>query len=496
MKKLLLLFCLLSGSGVGNVIAQETPHSPFEDNVVKVRGSKGPAAEDPAYGFITGDNPATKTLYFVMIFHRNTRGIKNVMEVMFDNEADDEKKIEVAVARRVATVDLMRQGSFNIILYEINSSRKINKNFYAPIKSAQFDGYKILTDFEKSDLNFDVYQNQAKIRRLDEAFSVRKSVTFGIPNENGKGKPGLPVLNEAGIVCGLTAMAEKDNSKFEVLDITGIRDQLYAAGGTNECKYFNLIEEGKTLTPCQQRERDLALDIQKRKIEEARIRALSLKEQRRILADKNYFVTMSATAGGNILAYPQANSDAYSGSYGYLLGADFYILPDKGPVTLAIRPRFTGFGVSAGSDYRNESNPNFTWGTARFTSLEVPVLLDIKQRNKGGSGNYFFGIGYVLGRQKVSKFSFTESGVTQKQGILANPTLVKKIMAELGIEQGRCRLALFGAYQTTPLLRTDYELILSGARVRPFENAESGSITFGLELSIRLWGRWQNGIIY
>lgn len=48
------------------------------------------------------------------------------------------------------------------------------------------------------------------------------------------------------------------------------------------------------------------------------------------------------------------------------------------------------------------------------------------------------------------------------------------------------------AYQFNQFLRRDYQFVLNSETVTPLQNVGKSYWALGLELSYRLWGRWQN----
>ncbi|SEW51050.1 hypothetical protein [Chitinophaga arvensicola] len=475
------------------VAAQTKVSRTLQDNIVKVTGTAGTNKEDPKYGLVVGSNKETSdTLYFILIYSKKQRNsLKKEVNVLFSTEKSATKKDNSAKGIGVERNNHIEIGEYVIALYAAATRHQIAKPFFAAINPKVTDGYKIYDDRNDELNNFYAFLSKHKISKPEVKANGSKQYGFMLDRQDfALARNGLPVVDSNGILIGVAAENQQQRS-FSVLDMMEIRNKLARVAGRYECKYFNLIEEGQQRTPCEQLALDVLNNDKRKQAEKDRIDKLSRLERRNERRDRDYLIAVSL--GGNLGAgsLRMNNSSGIDLKMGYGFGANIHIRPDSKGLGFTLKPRYNIFEVGLG-DYQNEANTSFKVTSIKATSYEVPVMLALT--NRYPDGNYFYAIGYVGGIQKITSYTASIGQEDpQSRPVISYPQTIHKGMLEIGCESGMLRYSFWAAYQFSPLLYNDYQIIVDGKYFKPFQEVKTGHYSFGVDVALRLWGRWKNG---
>lgn len=474
--------------------AQSTANiqSSYSQNMVKLT-VKGEGKDDPIYGFITGEDKVQNVVYFVMFYPGKRYTPKSSVEVFVANgDGEGVKTIGANLLVTPARITVETKGeTYQIFVYSAKGV-SMHHGLYGEPSSDVADGYFVRRDYAKNASAFSPLLYKVPLLLQEEGnnnpVAIHQFVTTPQPSVYVDGA-GLPVVDKNSKLIGLTLAAEKDG-RVNTVRTDYLREQLHKLAlnqNVEECTYFSLIETGHQETKCDeartairlQREYTLQQRLQaelKRKQDSAVRANYSIRQKKEIAKDRDYPFALGISGMGG--------TRIFGG------GVDIYLRPDKGTFRFTLKPRFEQYSIKpSGSEVQGAS---FQWEKATFQSVELPILFEGKSIST--DGDLFYGIGYSYGQVIKNTLDYRLATVdVMKTEIAGNPKTVQKIWATLGLDIGKIRINAFGNYQLGTMLRKDFEVIAGNQYVRPFANTKSGQFFAGVELSYRLWARWQTG---
>ncbi len=483
---LLFVFCLLS-IAANHSYGQSREQPLFGKNVIKFSGFKGASA----YGYIIGGNAQRDSVFFIVI-SREKEALPHPENVLLSNENDNVESVPDLGRAGLIYAEPIQTGYGPVIyIYGAKVQHSFTKKFYTTTMQFSKGGYQMYTfdTKEDDDSEFNATLSIATISKVDSKSQGNlkfKSIQIvSVPS-------GFPVLTQQGLLMGITSGQKANNRKdFWVLDIATIRSKIMSLDANNPCHYFNLIEAGRSGTLCD------SLDSLKliTKIEKQRLRSRLVRKQQRLIDyDENYDFAISVGGGSQINLFSMKNNSSNT-FHGYQYNLNLHFNPDHdyqdGP-RVTLMPSYTIYNGGPGKNNADMAVAGFKWTGTQVKVLELPIMFEYPSRFE--MGDIYGGIGYSYGRQTSSKFTFSNSSNEKiTEDIVGNQRAQSKIWIELGVDYQHFRLNAFSNYGLNSLLRSDYELILNGQQFLPFQDFHKHQFFFGINLSYRIWGRWQNG---
>lgn len=487
--------------------------------VKSVAGTSTPG--DPRYGFITGISSSGTEMYAVMLstnssyFDQHPR----VQLLLFDRDGRRKllRQVEaerVPQARPIAIEEVYFVGVYRIAAPPPATLRQ-KPGEYVRLSTGDTNDYALYWDTNEDPNDFQPHFGKRDAEVLNQLVMPRgvgvgnHAVPFGFNSENhgGKVQAGMPVLNSIKKLVGLVATnVTGATSGLHVLSMQALQHAL--AGGKSTaapgaCTYFNLLEYGRDKTPCDSLQNEVRLRTLAKEQADAERARMTRDERIMVAHDRNYPFAVSLCVGGGLgTMYTRYRTSTAAGTKGsdlldYSFELNFHLYPDVLNKThLSIRPRYAEFRFSPPDDYATSSKVGFTPKQIRVRAIEVPLVLElVSSAGPGGEGH--IGLGYVPGYQRAVDFDFTTTAATnqRREIVPGNQHYTHKLLAELGGSSGKLRITVNYTYEFRTFLRDDYELVIENEIQRPLAGVGGSYHHFGAELSYRLWGRWQTGLV-
>ena len=210
------------------------------------------------FGLITGED--STHIYFVAV--RRSLIEKDAFPEKIANTIKQVKFYGNSYKAKATKVIDTRVGAFTVVLYKSPKppSSLWQRNFY---NSMAYKKGKLSTFRDKwlSDKIWAV--QEAKISVIKQ--SKVGVVTLRVPKDAGIAK-GMPLVNSDGFIGGIFAESSLGKTVVHVINMKEIANALYAAA-RNKCRYFNMVEWGKSDIRCVLEENARLAAIEKAKLD-------------------------------------------------------------------------------------------------------------------------------------------------------------------------------------------------------------------------------------
>jgi hypothetical protein len=485
----------------------------YFSNLVKI------IEEEGQYGFIV--NFSGNQAHFVTI--SGSSKLPDKMEVIFAN------------ANYSRTANRLEEpfavGSFFVGLYVVNTNETPTQRYFKASYNANNEKrFYTFIDYErrflassKTKIGFAPHIDRDRYvkRALDNLDGSKSEIFFTTVLPGSFAFCGMPVIDDGGNICGLVAATQEDKTSFPIIDIVTIRDKLFKLGEKhgNTCKYFNLIEYNSQndetfceKTRREQREANERIKLARKQQIEA------MKQTHKMIIDSLYKsgnrdkivrriyrsnidrpLAMSLNVQGLVnftgLSSTEENTTSSTGwgvSTGYGAGVNFHIAPDKGGLRLSLKPKYGRQKLLPPDQNSFSANPaGYQLSDIKSEYLELPLIIEFVSARTEFFNNYW-GIGYGTGKQLSARYTYTTNEGKRTEEMVGASRYFHKAFIEFGQESKRVRASFYLAYQFGSVFPKNYEIIIKGETVKPFQNMPKNSVSMGLEVSLRLWNQWKN----
>lgn len=486
MKNPLLLF-LLFFINIINVSAQEKRD--FSFNMVKAI-DKITDANAPQYGFITGTDKENEKFYFVMVYPENATP-KRSINIEYITEGIRKDNVRSVRAVLIPYNGIVIIGKYRLVVYEAAGRTSIRRMYVLDPGLSNRADHKIFINRKTGNaLAFEPDQFDALIEMNLKHFEPTKDEVAGfrmlqkIPDIIASG---YPVTDASGnYLNGIIASPNSDEA-FDVIVMSTIRKKLSIMSDDGDnCKYFNLINDGHKFTECEEPYKEDSI---------AKAKVINEKNAQTAKAhDVDYPIAISLQAG------PTAQYINVAGTvvpgFGYFGGLNLHILPDKGGIGFSIRPQYSAYhyNPSYSSPYVDQNAVGYNVNSANRNQFGVQVMAEIRF-NRRLPGDNYIGVGYSRAFTPQENFNVVGSdGSSVRYTLPNNKNSLNGFCFDIGWDLSKVRYVIGTTYMPIGPFPRDYTININNNVLTPFTNINSNNFILHFSIAYRLWGHWRNGI--
>jgi hypothetical protein len=452
------------------------------------------------FGLITAED--TANLYFIAV--RRSQFAKDAMPEKIANTIKEVKFFGTTYKAKATKVKTLPFGAFTIVLYKSplpKTQVTWQRNYYFSLahKKGKFSTFR---DKWLSDKIWSVQEGKISVGK-----ALKNGVyNLNVPLDAGIAK-GMPLVNSEGFIAGMFAEPTLGKTVAKIISMKDIADALYVAGG-NSCRYFNMIEWGKTDMRCIleynakiEAEEKAKLDAEakakkatdKDKKDEPKDSTLNVAKSSRVR--KNHFLDYGINA--NLSTMPVMDNsngkDNYLKTRAFHVGISLHLNIDKqGKNRITLKPRYGSFYERKDAGLWVSADNNVTIASTSYQYAEMPVVLE-RQLFKGKNFSVALGGGYSPGWIFGHKYSWYDKTATTplKESVTSPKTILShRLLAELYLYESKFgRIGVVYTRDMTGYPNADYKMTVNGTDYMPFESREKAWF-IGIELGIRLRGAW------
>lgn len=452
------------------------------------------------FGLVTGED--STHIYFVAV--RRSLIEKDAFPEKIANTIKQVKFYGNSYKAKATKVIDTRVGAFTVVLYKSPKppSSLWQRNFY---NSMAYKKGKLSTFRDKwlSDKIWAV--QEAKISVIKQ--SKVGVVTVRVPNDAGIAK-GMPLVNSDGFIGGIFAESSLGKTVVHVINMKEIANALYAAA-RNKCRYFNMVEWGKSDIRCVLEENARLAAIEKAKLDaEAKLAGGKKAKKPGEEKDSSEVNTVSAKKtekkkhfldygiNANILTNPVMD-DKTNGKDNFLKTRAFHVgvslhlnIDKKGYNRITLKPRYGNFYERKDAGLWTSADNEVTITTTSYQYIEMPVVIE-RQLFRGEKFTVALGAGYSAGRLLNQQYSWlTKTGTTPTNQTISGSAIRHRLLGELYLyESGFGRLGIVYTKDMSAYPNADYKMAVNATDYTPFASRKNAWYV-GVELGIRLRGGW------
>ncbi len=487
----LILVCLFFSSVT---IAQTNPEytRSYLNNVVEIGLSD--------FGLITGED--STNIYFIAV--RRSLIEKDDFPEKIANTIKQVKFYGNSYKAKATKVIDTRFGAFTIVLYKSPKppSSLWQRSYFNTLAHKKGK----LSTFRDKWLSDKIWAVQeTKISVIKQ--SKLGVVTVRVPNDAGIAK-GMPLVNSDGFIGGIFAESTLGKTVVRVINMKEIANALYAAA-RNKCRYFNMVEWGKSDIRCVLEENARLAALEKARLDaEAKLaggknakksgepkdtsEVNTVSGRKRI--HKKHFLDYGINA--NILTNPVMD-DKTNGKDNYLKTRAFHVglslhlnIDKKGYNRITLKPRYGNFYERKDAGLWTSPDQEVSIVTTSYQYIEMPVVLE-RQLFRGEKFTVALGAGYSPGRILNQQYSwFNKTGTTPTNQTITGSEIRHRLLGELYLyESGFGRLGIVYTKDMSAYPNADYKMSVNGTDYTPFASRKNAWY-IGVELGIRLRGGW------
>ncbi|MGZ8558890.1 MAG: hypothetical protein ACXWWC_11170, partial [Chitinophagaceae bacterium] len=438
-----LLFCFLFFSTV--TLAQTNPEytRSYLNNVVEIGLSD--------FGLITGED--STNIYFIAV--RRSVMEKDDYPEKIANTIKQVKFYGNSYKAKATKVIDTRVGAFSVVLYKSAkpASSLWQRNYYNTM------AYKKgkLSTFRDKWLSDRIWAVQEAKISIIKQLKVGMA-TVRVPKDAGIAK-GMPLVNSDGFIGGIFAESTLGKTVVHVINMKEIANALYAAA-RNKCRYFNMVEWGKSDIRCVLEENERLAALEKAKLDaEAKLAGGKKAKKPAEAKDTSEVNTVSSKKkeikkhfldygiNANILTNPLMD-DKTNGKDNYLKTRVFHVgvslhlnIDKKGLNRITLKPRYGNFYERKDAGLWTSPDNEVTITTTSYQYIEMPVVLE-RQIFRGQKFSVALGAGYSAGRLFNQQYSWlTKTGTNPTNQTITGSAIRHRLLGELYLyESGFGRL--------------------------------------------------------
>ena len=194
------------------------------------------------FGLITAEDSAN--VYFIAV--RRSLAVKDNPAEKIANSIKSVKFYGNTYKTKAIKVTETRIGAFTLVVYQATRppSGDWQRSYFNTLAYKK-GKYSTFRDKWLSDKIWAVMEAKMEVKKQPKAGIA----TVEVPLEAGIAK-GMPMVNNEGFIAGIFAESTLGKKIVKVINMKEIADALYIAGG-NDCRYFHMIEFGKTDIRCE-----------------------------------------------------------------------------------------------------------------------------------------------------------------------------------------------------------------------------------------------------
>ncbi len=452
------------------------------------------------FGLVTGED--STNIYFIAV--RRSLIQKDDYPEKILNTLKQVKFYSGAYKIKATKVIDTRFGAFTVVLYKSSKppSSIWQRNFYNTM------AYKKgkLSTFRDKWLSDKIWAIQeAKITVTKQ--SKGGVVTLKVPLEAGIAK-GMPLVNSDGFVAGIFAESTLGKTIVHAINLKDIANALYTAA-RNKCRYFSMVEFGKTDIRCVLEENERLAALEKARLE-AMEKQTGIKQERKLSESKDSAEVNTASGKkavpkkhfldygfhANIMTNPIVDDktngkDNYLKTRAFHLGLSLHLNIDKtGKNRITLKPRYGNYYERKDAGLWTSADQEVSIVTNSYQYVEVPVVLE-RQLLQANKYSIALGAGYAPSRVFNQNYSwFDKSGGAPVSQIISGSEIRHRLIGELYLyESGFGRLGFVYTKDISGFPNADYKMTVNGTDYSPLA-AKKKSWYLGVELGIRLKGSW------
>jgi hypothetical protein len=446
------------------------------------------------FGMITAED--TANIYFIAV--RRSQFAKDAYPEKIAPTIKAVKFFGGKYLAKATKVKVLPFGAFTVVLYKSplpKTPTTWQRNYYFSMtyKKGKFSTFR---DKWLSDNIWSVQEGKITVGK-----TLKNGLfNLNVPLDAGIAK-GMPLVNSEGFVAGIFAESTLGKTVTKIINMKDIADALYILGG-NSCRYFNMIEWGKTDMRCI-----LEYNAQIEAEEKAKLDALAkdkkpgepkdstIKVAKASKTHKKHFLDYGINA--NLSTMPIMDNsngkDNYLRTRAFHVGISLHLNIDKsGRNRITLKPRYGNFYERKDAGLWISQDQNVTIASTSYQYAEMPIVLE-RQLFKGKNFSVALGGGYSPGwvfGHKYSWYDKTAIDPTNETITSPNTIISHRLLAELYLYEFKFgRIGFVYTKDMTGYPNTDYTMQVNGVDYKPFE-ARKKSWYVGVELGIRLRGGW------
>ena len=450
------------------------------------------------FGLIISED--SSNIYFVIVRQTAYEKINNTLKVV--------KFYSNAYRTKATKVKETRFGIYTVVLYQ-SAKARVNdwqRQYYFSLthKKGKLSTFR---DKWLSDKIWAVHETKIEVARQPKKGNF--IYTLKVPLEAGVAK-GMPLVNSDGFIAGIFAESTLGKKMVHAISMKDIAQALYVAGGNN-CRYFNMIEWGKTDIRCElERLAKEAADEKARLDAEAKAKRLVDKKTKNQPNTKKDSVAVTSAKKAepkkhfldyginvNMLTDPllvnNAAKDNYFGSRSFHAGISLHLNIDKKGINrVTLKPRYGNFYERNDGNIWASPDEDVRILITGYKYAEMPVVFE-RQLFRAKTYSMAIGVGYSPGWIFDHQYKWVDKSATDyfNQKVPATgSSLTHRIVGELYLYESKSiRFAAVYTKDLTAYPNADYVLPVNGVDYMPF--AERKKVWYlGVELGIRLRGGW------
>jgi hypothetical protein len=455
------------------------------------------------FGLITAEDSAS--VYFIAV--RRAQAIKDYPAEKIANSIKLVKFYGNTYKTKATKVSESRIGAFTLVLYQATKppTGDWQRSYFSTLAYKK-GKYSTFRDKWLSDKIWAVMEAKMEVIKQPKAGIA----TVEVPLEAGIAK-GMPMVNNEGFIAGMFAESTLGKKVVKVINMKEIADALYVAGG-NSCRYFHMIEFGKTDIRCElemQAKIDAEEDARLTAAEKAK-KALGKQprkhaEQKKDTTEKISIASVKPEPkkhfidyglNGNILFDPMLkdnpNKDNDFNTRVFHLGLSLYLNIDKkkGNNRITLKPRYGNFAQRNDDGLWTSPDDEVRIVKTSYSYVEMPVILE-RRLFKTRKYSVAIGAGYSAGVVFGHKYQWIDKAVTSitEQSVPDNGSAItQRLIGELHFYEFKFgRLTAVYSKDISAYPHANYKLYSNGTDYTPFADKKK-SWYVGLELGIRLRG--------
>lgn len=453
------------------------------------------------FGLITAED--TANLYFIAV--RRSQFAKDAMPEKIANTIKQVKFFGATYKAKATKVKQLPFGAFTIVLYKSPLPKEPvawQRNYYFSLthKKGKFSTFR---DKWLSDKIWSVQEGKISVGK-----ALKNGVfNLNVPLDAGIAK-GMPLVNSEGFIAGMFAEPTLGKTVARIINMKDIADALYVAGG-NSCRYFNMIEWGKTDMRCileynaqieAEEKAKLEAEAKAKKALDKDKKTDELKDSTLTVAKasktpKKHFLDYGINA--NLSTTPvmdnSTGKDNYLKTRAFHVGLSLHLNIDKqGKNRITLKPRYGSFYERKDAGLWISADDNVSIASTSYQYAEMPIVLE-RQLFKGKNFSVALGGGYAPGWIFAHKYTwYDKAGTTPFKASITSPNtlLSHRLLAELYLYEFKFgRIGFVYTKDLTGYPNADYKMTVNGTDYMPFESREKAWFV-GVELGIRLRGGW------
>ncbi len=312
-----------------------------------------------------------------------------------------------------------------------------------------------------------------------------------------------------GFIAGFFAESILGKKIVKIINMKDLADALYTAGG-NSCRYFQMIEFGKTDIRCEleiqakiDAEEDAKLDsatrakralgkqLKQKSDTTEKISVASVKpEPKKHFID--YGINASVLLDPMLKDNPNKDNDFNTRIFNVGISIHLNIDKKKGNNRITLKPRYGSFAERNDDGLWTSPDNEVRIVKTSYQYAEMPVILE-RRLFKTKNYSVAIGAGYSAGLVFGHSYQWIDKAVTSitKQSVTGTGTAItQRLIGELHFYEFKFgRLTAVYSKDISNYPHANYKLSSGGSDHTPFAEKKK-SWYIGLEMGIRLRGSW------